>query len=1156
MISYQDKLKHIQGDTEIIKINSDATIFTLGEIISNSSNNLFVHIVSHDVRLKLVKEQLQALQPNLKILIFPAWDCFAYEKNSPKNLISSARVRAAYFLTQEITEKTIVLTTVNAILQKTVPKSVIQNMGLMLRKGDVIAPAKLSKILLSNGYNREDTASMIGDFALRGDILDFIIADPKLVDGFMGCRVNFFGDLIDNIRVFDPITQITNDNINQVEIIPVNEIIFSEANRQLFTKQYRKIFSLIADDEICENISQGRFINGIEHWMPLFYEDDADGLMQYCRGGVFSIEHDCHVLLQEKYDLIDQYYQDRLQEKQNNKNPFGESIFQPLPIEKLYFSPNKLWEELDSSKKYLLDFNLFQSGKAPREMDLNLDEIPDFAAKKESIFDSLCDFLHRNIQKKNFICYKTSYSKQRIERIFNDYKIPFQSILSKNEKVKKGQVGLLRLNFDSGFANDELVFIADSKIFGEKAFKKPRKKISLTTEESLQIGELVVHSYYGIGRFCGIKNISTAKITNDFLEIAFAGGDKLFVPVEDIGLVKKYGDHNPFIKLDKLGVATWKNRQERVRKKIKVGAQELIKIAALRKMQKAPIFTVESDIYQKFCDKFEFVETEDQQDAIDEVIVDLQQGSPMDRLICGDVGFGKTEVALRAIFYAICNQECAFQVAVIVPTTLLCRQHFTKFQERFADFPVKIRQISRMVNSATKKEIKKELAAGYVDVIIGTHALLAKDIKFKNLGLIILDEEQHFGVAQKEKIKKLRQEESVHLLSLSATPIPRTLQMSLSGVKDLSVITSPPVDRLAIRSFVTAYDQIMVRDAVMREVKRHGRVFFVVPKVKDIAIVENDLRKILPEVKIASAHGQMSADDLDKVMNDFFDGKYDMLLSTTIIESGIDISIANTIIVYKAEMFGLSQLYQIRGRVGRGNVRAYAYLMHTQNKQLTDTAKKRLKVLQDIDSLGVGFNIASHDMDIRGSGNILGDEQSGHIKETGIELYNEMLNEEIANLNNQGDQSYIAPYSAKLKLGVSLFIDESYIPEFSLRMSIYKKIAQISSQEERDLIFAELEDRFGKPKLELINLLEIAYQKNLCQKCNVEMMEVKKDGILVTFKNNFFENSEGLIAMISSNPMVELREHKILFGCNVGQDILQSSLDILKKLNKLCQHNH
>jgi transcription-repair coupling factor (superfamily II helicase) len=1091
------------------------------------------------------------LQPDLNILLFPAWDCFPYEKNSPKNLISSARVRASYFLSRATKEKTIVLTTVNAILQKTTPKSVMQNMGINLTKGDQISPTKLSKILLTNGYSREDTANYIGDFALRGDILDFIIADQNQLDGFIGCRVNFFGDVIDNIKIFDPITQITNNTINQVEVIPVNEVIFSDENQKLFVKQYRKTFGLIENDELCENISQGRFANGAQHWLPLFYEDKVDSLMQYCHDGIFSIEHDCRLLLQERCDLIKEYHQARVQEKKLKKNPFGENIFQPLPIESLYFSLDQFWSQLNQCKQYLLDFNLFQSGKSQRIMDFNLTEIPDFAAKKESIFDSFRDFLCSNTHKKNIICYKTSYSKQRIERIFRDYEIPFQSLTNKDDNLKKGRVGLLRLNLESGFSNDELVFIADNKIFGEKAFKKPKKKISLSADDSLQIGELVVHSYYGIGKFCGIKNISTSKITNDFLEISFAGNDKLFVPVEDISLVKKYGEHNPFVKLDKLGVATWKNRQERVRKRIKVGAQELIKIAALRKMQKAPIFSVDSDLYQRFCDKFEFVETEDQQSAIEDVIADLQKGSPMDRLICGDVGFGKTEVALRAVFYAICNQDASFQVAVIVPTTLLCRQHFSKFQKRFSEFPVKVRQISRMITASQKKTIKQELASGHIDVIIGTHALLAKDIKFKNLGLIILDEEQHFGVSQKEKIKKFRQEESTHLLSLSATPIPRTLQMSLTGVKDLSVIVSPPVDRLPIRSFVTQYDQIIVRDAVMREVKRHGRIFFVVPKVKDITIIENDLKKILPEVKIASAHGQMSAENLDEIMNDFYDGKYEMLLSTTIIESGIDISIANTIIVYKAEMFGLSQLYQIRGRVGRGDVRAYAYLMHTANKKLTDNAKKRLKILQDIDSLGVGFNIASHDMDIRGSGNILGDEQSGHVKETGIELYNEMLNEEIANMSNQGDQSHISSYSTKLNLGVSLFIDENYIPEFSVRMSIYKRIADISCEEERDLMFAELEDRFGKPNKEIVNLLEIAYQKNLCQKCNVEMIEAKKDGIVVSFKNNFFANSEGLISLISSDPKIELNGHKILFRCELGKNILQSSLEILKKLSEL-----
>ncbi|MDA9818337.1 transcription-repair coupling factor [Flavobacteriaceae bacterium] len=1103
--------------------------------------------------MEIIKKQLQILQPDLQIAPFPAWDCFPYDKISPKNSISSNRIQTAHLLTQKISNKTLVLATINSALQKTIPKEIIRKVGFEIKKGDSLNITKLSEILLLNGYNRDSLANNIGDFAKRGDIVDFVLNDPKQPDNIIGYRINFFGDKVENIRIFDPITQITYDDISYISIIPVNEIIFSDQNITTFKKKYQQNFGVPNSDLMHESIIQKRFSNGMEHWMPMFYEEPCSSLMEYCSDAIFSIEDDCRIPIKERTNLVTEYYETRIEER-NHAASCG-NVYQPLPPSQLYLNTEEFWEEIKNHKKYLINFNIFQSDKAERIMDFNFKEIPNFSAKSESIFDNLKNFLADHYQKKIIICYNSTYSKQRIERIFQEYKIPFQTIQKIDDRLKKSQIGLLNLPLNEGFYYDDLALISENRIFGDKSFKKPRKKAKISDNQSLQIGELVVHHYYGIGRFEGIKNISSQTITNDFLELSFAEDDKLFVPVEDIGLVTRYGEHNPFIKLDKLGLSAWKNRQAKIKKRIKVSAAELIKVAALRQMQQSPILTPDKPLYEQFKDQFEFAETEDQLTAIEDVEEDLEAGSPMDRLICGDVGFGKTEVALRAVFIAVKNQLQPHQVAIIVPTTLLCRQHFAKFCQRFEKFGVNIKQISRMVTPSQKKQTKLDLATGKVDIVIGTHALLAKDIKFDNLGLIILDEEQHFGVAQKEKIKKLRDQQQVHLLSLSATPIPRTLQMSLSGVKDLSIIATPPIDRLAIRSFVTQYDRIMVRDAVMREFKRGGRVFFVVPKIKDIAMIENDLKKILPEIRMASAHGQMTPETLDDIMNDFYDGKFDMLLSTTIIESGIDISIANTIIIYKAEMFGLSQLYQIRGRVGRGKVRAYAYLMHTENKKLTETAKKRLKVMQDIDSLGVGFNIASHDMDIRGGGNILGDEQSGHIKETGVELYHDMLNDEIQKLKIDTDgKPSQESFDVKIKLGVSLFIAEDYISDFSVRMSLYKRIAEISDKDEKDLMLAELEDRFGEPAQEIKNLLEISYQKNLCKNCNVEILERKSDGIMISFKDNYFENSEKLIKMIGKSKDVKLVGQKLLFSCDMKKNILDNSLEVLKKLIELVNY--
>ncbi|MBL6665095.1 MAG: transcription-repair coupling factor [Rickettsiales bacterium] len=740
--------------------------------------------------------------------------------------------------------------------------------------------------------------------------------------------------------------------------------------------------------------------------------------------------------------------------------------------------------------------------------------------------------------------------KDRFEKIMLDYEINFPTTI---------------LPLDIGFYSSDLMIIGEQAIFGEKIVRKKNKKIASQRllEEGLSInpGELVVHRDYGIGKFEGIGLINVGEIKVDMIKLIYGGNDTLFVPVDDINLITRYGADNPLIQLDKLGVAGWKNRREKVKKKIKVAAEELLKIAAARKVRKAAIFIPNQDFYEEFKNRFKFVETDDQLQAIEEIEEDLAKGSPMDRLICGDVGFGKTEVAMRAAAMVVGQEKIKYQVAIIAPTTLLVRQHYKNFLERFKDLNITIKQLSRLITPAKSRDIKTELGEGKVDIIIGTHALLQKTVKFKNLGLVIVDEEQHFGVAQKERLKELRNE--VHLLTLSATPIPRTLQMSLTGVKDLSLIATPPIDRLAVRNFVMPYDSTITKEAVMREYNRGGRVFFVVPRIRDLEEIEPKLKILLPDIKIKHAHGRMTPNELDDIMNDFVDGKIDVLLSTTIIESGIDISEANTMIIYKADMFGLSQLYQLRGRVGRTKVRGYCYFMTNNQKHISSDAKKKLEVMQNLDSLGVGFNVASHDMDIRGSGNILGDEQSGHIKETGVELYQQMLLETIEKEKNkqanskQTDLMDDIDLTTQVKLGISLLIPEDYIEDLALRMSFYKKIAAIKTTQDQDSILEEMTDRFGKVPDEVNNLMEVAKLKSQCQKLNIQKLEATKTGILIEFKNNKFKNPDKLMELIfSSNSQIKLQPNqKILFlypNLSSHHQKLKSSFETIKELESKC----
>jgi transcription-repair coupling factor (superfamily II helicase) len=630
---------------------------------------------------------------------------------------------------------------------------------------------------------------------------------------------------------------------------------------------------------------------------------------------------------------------------------------------------------------------------------------------------------------------------------------------------------------------------------------------------SLAPGDLVVHVDHGIGRFVGLQAIEAAGAPHDCLEIHYAENAKLYLPVENIDLLSRYGHEQANVELDRLGGGNWQARKARMKSRIREIAGELIKIAAERQLREAPRFAVPAGAYDEFCAGFPYEETSDQLAAIEATLKDLGSGRPMDRLICGDVGFGKTEVALRAAFLAAINGK---QVAVVVPTTLLARQHFKTFTERFRGFPVRVAQASRLVPAARVNASKKGLADGTVDIVIGTHALLGKGIRFKDLALLVVDEEQHFGVAHKEKLKQLRSE--VHVLTLTATPIPRTLQLAITGVRDLSIIASPPVDRLAVRTFVSPFDPLVVREALLREKYRGGQAFYVCPRIEDLAGAKDFLGKNVPEVHIAVAHGQMPAGRLDDIMSAFYDGKYDVLLSTAIVESGLDIPTANTLIVYRADCFGLAQLYQLRGRVGRAKLRAYALLTMPAQAKITAQAERRLKVLQALDTLGAGFQLASHDLDIRGAGNLLGEEQSGHIKEVGFELYQQMLAEAVLSLKAGITQPAAERWSPQITIGTPVLIPEDYVADLAVRLALYRRLAEIEDERKIESFAAELVDRFGPLPAEVEHLLQVVAIKGLSRRANVEKIEAGPKGVVLSFRDNIFANPEGLIAFI--------REHR------------------------------
>ncbi len=565
-------------------------------------------------------------------------------------------------------------------------------------------------------------------------------------------------------------------------------------------------------------------------------------------------------------------------------------------------------------------------------------------------------------------------------------------------------------------------------------------------------------------------------------------------------------------------------RKAKLKKRLLDMADGLIRIAAERLTRHAPVLTTPEGLYDEFAARFPYDETEDQDNAIEAVRSDLGAGRPMDRLVCGDVGFGKTEVALRAAFVAAMN---GIQVAVVVPTTLLARQHFKTFAERFRGLPVRIQQTSRLVGSKELALTKKEVAEGKTDIVVGTHALLGAGIKFANLGLLIIDEEQHFGVKHKERLKELKSD--VHVLTLSATPIPRTLQLAMTGVRELSLITTPPVDRMAVRTFISPFDSLVIRETLMREHYRGGQSFYVCPRLADLEDVHAFLRSDVPELKVAVAHGQMPAGELEDIMNAFYEGRYDVLLSTTIVESGLDVPTANTLIVHRADMFGLAQLYQLRGRVGRSKVRAFALFTLPVNKVLTATAERRLKVLQSLDTLGAGFQLASHDLDIRGAGNLLGEEQSGHIKEVGFELYQQMLEEAVAEVKGV-DEIQDTGWSPQISVGTSVMIPDGYVPDLHLRMALYRRLGEITELKEIDAFGAEMIDRFGPMPIEVQHLLKIVYVKSLCRVANVEKLDAGPKGVVIQFRNKEFPHPANLVGYIAKQgTMAKIRPDQSVF---------------------------
>ena len=1085
------------------------------------SQGVVVFVLGDDVHAQVAMEAVSFFAPDVPVLSFPAWDCLPYDRVSPKPDIESTRLATLARLARRKPDAgaCVVVTTVNALLQRVPPRATIAEASFFAHVGNVIKHENLTAFLVRNGYVRASTVREPGDFALRGGIVDLW---PPGAD--MPLRLDFFGTQLEAIRRFDAETQLSKDQISEIELLPATEAPLDPQSISRFRTGYVAAFGPArSDDPLYEAVSAGRKHQGMEHWLPLFHES-LDTLFDYVPRALVMLSHQTEDAKAARFELIDDYYQTRRQFLHTGAEASsGTAPYKPLPPDALYLTSEEWTTELATRR--VRDLSPFQAPESKTSVDaggrLGRDFAPERAAGNVNVFQSAADHLTalRKSGKRIVIAAWSDGSAERMGGVLADHGLAAIRQVAHWADVgqlHKDAAGVAVLALDHGFEANDFVFLAEQDVLGDRMVRQrgraKRAQNFLTEASSLAPGDLVTHIEHGIGRYLGLKSIDALGAPHDCLELQYDGG-KLFLPVENIELLTRYGADEGTTQLDRLGGASWQNRKAKMKARVREIAAELIRIAAARELKSLPAIDPPQGLYDEFCAKFPYQETEDQERAIAEVIEDLARGRPMDRLVCGDVGFGKTEVALRAAFVAAMSGS---QVAVVVPTTLLARQHHKSFAERFAGFPLKVRQLSRFVDAKEARETKAGLTSGDVDIVIGTHALLAKSIEFERLGLVIVDEEQHFGVVHKERLKALKAD--VHMLTLTATPIPRTLQLALSGVRDLSLITTPPIDRLAVRTFVTPFDPLVIREALLREHYRGGQSFYVAPRISDLREAEEFLKETIPEIKPQIAHGQMAPSTLEDVMTAFYDRKIDVLVSTNIVESGLDIPTANTLVVHRADMFGLAQLYQLRGRIGRSKQRAYAYLTTPANQKLTETADRRLQVLQSLDQLGAGFSVASHDLDIRGAGNLLGEEQSGHVREVGIELYQEMLEDAVAQLKTgEGGEELPDQWSPQINVGAAVLIPKSYVADLNVRMALYRRLASIEDRTEMEGFAAELIDRFGPLPDEVKSLLEIVAIKHLCRVALVEKIEAGPKGATLSFRGGMFPNPAGLVRLISEH---------------------------------------
>ncbi|WP_341756736.1 MULTISPECIES: transcription-repair coupling factor [unclassified Candidatus Tisiphia] len=1118
---------------------SAKSFFASEYFLNKSTKNILLIFASEEDAINSHK-QLLFMAQNVKtsnILYFPSLDTIPYDRISPQSNILSERANTLSYLATNNEKKLVVTNAVN-LLSKLPPPELLVKSFLRLHNKMNFSANKLAEFLVHNSFTRSSSSIDSGEFSIRGEIVDIVLPGSKAY------RINFSWDHIESIKEFDIDSQISTNNCTELILNSASEVILNPETIKNFRDNYLKAFGVnYVNSPLYESVIEGKNFQGYEHLSPLFY-NSFSSLINYLDNPIIIYDNLSLQSIIEQENNYTDLYRSRIESNKIKLNTF----YPALPPEQAYFTSQEIQKFLEHDNNILIS-----PEDSPYAHSLEKITVTSFIEDK-TVFNKLFEIIENNKSKIPIIFCHSKSNLERFKSLIDSYSRKYIEI-DNLQQAKTGIINLAYVQLSQGFYSDKYLFIAAHDILGKSAVNfrqqgaKRKLKNLLMELDNLSEGELVVHKDHGIGQFLNVETLDVKGKAHDFLKILYENNDKLYIPVENIELIKKYGSSEA--QLAKLVSSSWQRSKAKLKNRITEIAEQLLEIAAKRKLAVTSPIEFDHAEYEQFCHRFKYTETEDQLNAINDIRKDFDSGLLMDRLVCGDVGFGKTEVAIRATFM-VAKSSCGDidktpQVAIIVPTTILGKQHYLRFLKRFKDFGLNIVQLSSLVTNSDARIIKEQIKNGTANIIIGTHALLSKNIEFSNLRLLVIDEEQHFGVAQKEYLKKLKT--TMHVLSLSATPIPRTMQMSMVGLKDLSIIATPPMDRLEVRTTVMPFDQVIIRDALLRERFRGGRSFYVVPRIKDIPDIERYLQTIVPELKYKVAHGQMPAAKVDEIMGEFCDGKFDILVSTTIIESGIDIAEANTMIIHKSDTLGLSQLYQLRGRIGRSKFRGYAYLTLANYKKMTAHSIKRLEIMQSSCSLGSGFTIASHDMDLRGFGNLVGEEQSGQIKEVGVELYQEMLDEQIAIFKGEvieNPKSFVPI----INLGLPVFISDNYIADSSLKLSLYRRIGNLTDDTDIENFKDEMVDRFGPIPLEFNNLLDIVKIKHKCSQLNIENLDSGERGFVLKFykEEDIADKVRNFVIKYPQQTKIKPDTKLVFSKILVGKDIIKETNSLLEQL--------